>query len=114
MKRTRLASALVVALVGFAAAVYSPGGEKAQPSALFLEYCAKCHGEDGKANTPKGKQLKARDFTDPEFQSSKSDAALIKTVTRGGEDMPEFGRKLSSEQIEMLVKQDVRGFGKKN
>jgi mono/diheme cytochrome c family protein len=83
------------------------------PSALFKEYCAKCHGEDGTANTPKGRQLMARDMTDAEFQASKSDAALIKQVTDGGEDMPPFGKKLTKEQIESLVKNDVRGFANK-
>jgi mono/diheme cytochrome c family protein len=34
-------------------------------------------------------------------------------VTKGGEDMPAFGKKLSKEQIEGLVKKDVRGFGKR-
>ena len=111
MKRTRLLSALLFGgLVGFGLVLYA--GED-HPSALFKEYCAKCHGEDGKANTPKGKQLMARDFTDAEWQSSKPDDKLIKTVTKGGEDMPAFGKKLTAEQIENLVKFDVRGFGKK-
>jgi mono/diheme cytochrome c family protein len=83
------------------------------PSALYSEYCAKCHGDDGTARTPKGKQLMARDFTDEEWQSSKSDAELVKTVSKGGEDMPAFGKKLSKEQIESLVKDDVRGFAKR-
>jgi mono/diheme cytochrome c family protein len=83
------------------------------PSALFKEYCAKCHGEDGTANTPKGRQLMAQDFTDPEWQAEGTDAKLIKQVTNGGEDMPPFGKKLSKEQIESLVKNDVRGFGNK-
>jgi len=91
----------------------SPQAGDQHPSALFLEYCAKCHGQDGTANTPKGKQLMARDFTDAEWQSSKNDAQLIKTVTEGGEDMPAFGKKLTKEQIESLVKDDVRGFAKK-
>jgi mono/diheme cytochrome c family protein len=64
-----------------------------RPSALFKEYCAKCHGEDGRADTPKGRQLMAQDMTDPEFQSEKTDAELI--------------------QIESLVKNDVRSFGAK-
>ena len=55
----------------------------------------------------------ARDFTDAEFQAAKTDAQLIKTVTEGGEDMPPFGKKLSKEQIESLVKSDVRGFAPK-
>jgi mono/diheme cytochrome c family protein len=91
----------------------SPQAGDQHPSALFLEYCAKCHGQDGTANTPKGKQLMARDFTDAEWQSSKTDAQLIKTVTEGGEDMPAFGKKLTREQVESLVKDDVRGFSKK-
>jgi mono/diheme cytochrome c family protein len=55
----------------------------------------------------------AQDMTDPEWQAEKSDADLIKIVTAGGEDMPPFGKKLTKEQIESLVKKDVRGFGKK-
>ena len=111
MRRTRLlAGAVVGILAGFAVAVFA--GDQ-HPSALFREYCAKCHGEDGTANTPKGRQLMARDLTDAEFQSSKTDADLIKQVTKGGEDMPPFGKKLTVEQIESLVKNDVRGFAKK-
>jgi mono/diheme cytochrome c family protein len=111
MKATRSLAALVfLAIMGTGVVVFA--GDP-HPSALFLEYCAKCHGKDGTANTPKGKQLMARDYTDAEWQSSKTDAQLIKTVTEGGEDMPAFGKKLSKEQIESLVKNDVRGFAKK-
>ena len=111
MRKARVLGAVVFAAMGaYGAAVY--GADK-HPSDEFLQYCAKCHGEDGKAETPKGKQLMARNFTDPEFQASKTDAQLIKTVTKGQEDMPPFGKKLTAEQIESLVKNDVRGFGKK-
>jgi mono/diheme cytochrome c family protein len=111
MKATRSLAALVfLAIMGTGVVVFA--GDP-HPSALFLEYCAKCHGKDGTANTPKGKQLMARDYTDAEWQSSKTDAQLIKTVTEGGEDMPAFGKKLTKEQIESLVKNDVRGFAKK-
>ena len=84
-----------------------------RPSALYKEYCAKCHGEDGRADTPKGRQLMAQDMTDPDWQTERSDADMIKVVTNGGEDMPPFGKKLTKDQIESLVKVDVRGFGKK-
>jgi len=107
-----MSAALVFAVVGGTGTALFVGAAQ-HPSATFLEYCAKCHGEDGKGQTPKGKQLMARDFTDAEWQSAKSDADLVKTVTKGGEDMPSFGKKLSKEQIETLVKEDVRGFGKK-
>ena len=111
MKKTRILGALMFCAITSVGVVLFAGDQ--HPSALFLEYCAKCHGQDGTANTPKGKQLMARDFTDAEWQSSKKDEQLIKQVTAGSEDMPAFGKKLTKEQIESLVKNDVRRFAKK-
>ena len=109
MTTSRILGALTfTTIAGYGVALYA--GKNEHPSVLFKQYCAKCHGEDGKGETPKGKQLMARNFTDAEFQASKTDAQLIKTVTKGDEDMPPFGKKLTKEQIESLVKNDVRGF----
>ena len=111
MNRARLLG--VVVFVGIAAigiAAYAAGTPEDHPSELFKQYCAKCHGDDGKAQTTKGKFLKARNFTDAEWQADKTNAELIKTVTDGKDDMPPFGKKLTAEQIESLVKNDVRGF----
>ena len=105
-----LASYFSIALTGYA----SIAAAGFAPSKLFVERCAKCHGEDGRARTPKGQKMKARDFTDPEFQKDKTDAQLIDSVTNGTEnDMPPFGKVLSTGEIEKLVKEDVRGFAKK-
>jgi len=110
MRKTRILGGLLFgAIAGFAVALF---GADQHPSDTFLQYCAKCHGEDGKAQTPKGKQLKAQNFTDTDWQKDRTDDALIKTVTEGGMDMPAFGKKLSPEQIQSLVKNDVRGFAK--
>ena len=111
MRRTRILVGLVfggLIAVGITAYAADP-----HPSELYMEYCAKCHGEDGRGQTPKGKQLMAQDFTDPEWQAEESDAELIKVVTKGDDDMPPFGKKLTKEQIESLVRNDVRGFVKK-
>ncbi len=70
-----------------------------------------CPQRKGEGND-ETKQLRARDFTDAEWWSAKSDADMIKAVTTGGEEMPAFGKKLTAEQIETLVKDDVRGFAK--
>ena len=111
MRKTRILGGLVFgAIAGLAVGVFAADQH---PSDTFLQYCAKCHGEDGKAQTPKGKQLKAQNFTDADWQKDKNDKDLIKTVTEGGMDMPSFGKKLTPEQIESLVKNDVRGFVKK-
>jgi mono/diheme cytochrome c family protein len=112
MRRTRfLAAAFFGATVLAGLGLFAVESE--HPSALYKEYCSRCHGDDGRGQTPKGKKLNARNFTDAQWQSDKSDADLIKVVTKGGEDMPAFGKKLTKEQIESLVKEDVRGFGRK-
>ena len=112
MKHPRILGGLVFGAI--AALGVTAFATERRPSELFKQYCAKCHGEDGKADTPKGKHLMARNFTDAEWQAGVSNADLIKSVTEGKEDMPPFGKKLTSEQIESLVKNDVRGFAKKD
>jgi len=111
MSRTRILGALVFGgIMCLGLVLYA---QPKHPSETFLQYCAKCHGEDGKAQTSRGKNLKARDFTDAEFQAEESDSSMIEAITEGKDDMPPFGKKLSKEQIESLVKNDVRGFAKK-
>jgi mono/diheme cytochrome c family protein len=112
MRQARLLAILVFGgIVGLGVVLYA---QDKHPSETYEKMCAKCHGSDGKAQTNRGKQLKAQDFTDPEFQSDQSDADLIKAVTDGkDEGMPPFGKKLTKEEIASLVKFDVRGFAPK-
>jgi mono/diheme cytochrome c family protein len=111
MRGSRLLAALAFGLlVGWGVTLYA---KDEHPSDDFKQYCAKCHGEDGKADTPRGQKMKARNFTDVEWQQGVSDAELITSVTEGKEDMPPFGKKLTKEQIESLVKGDVRSFAAK-
>ena len=114
MKQTRVLGALVFGAIGALGVTLYATEKEQHPSELFKKYCAKCHGESGNADTAKGKHLMARKFTDAEWQAGESDAELIKSVTEGKEDMPPFGKNLTAEQIESLVKNDVRGFAKKN
>ena len=109
----RPAATLILAFAALGAIAFAADKGDA-PSPLFLQKCAKCHGEDGRAETERGKKMKARNFTDAEWQQSKTDSELIDSVTNGKEDdMPPFGKKLTKEQIEGLVKNDVRSFAKK-
>ena len=80
MRRDRVLAALVFGGWALGVTLYADGRS---PFGLFKQYCAKCHGEDGKADTPRGKQMKARNFTDAEWQQSMSDADLIDSVTNG-------------------------------
>ncbi|MGH9441589.1 MAG: c-type cytochrome [Thermoanaerobaculia bacterium] len=105
--KIRIPLLILVGYASLAAAAFKPSG-------LFVKKCAKCHGEDGRADTPKGRKMKAQDFTESGFQERKTDAQLIDAVTNGTEkDMPPFGKVLSADEIETLVKEDVRGFAKK-
>jgi cytochrome c6 len=84
------------------------------PQEIFEKRCAKCHGSDGKAQTKKGRELKAKDFTKPRFQQRTTDKEIVDAITDGlrKKKMPAFKNKLSPEEIQALVP-FVRAFGKK-
>jgi cytochrome c oxidase cbb3-type subunit 3 len=71
---------------------------------VFSKNCIPCHGQDGKAHTPAGRMLRAKDLT----QSKLADAEIRKQVTEGYKDqrgpvMPAFKDTLSPDQIEAVV-----------
>lgn len=76
------------------------------------ESCYYCHGNGGKGTT-KGHEFGTPDFTDPEFQSSKTDEELVKTINSGkGNHMPGYQGKMSPEMIEKMA-MVVRNFATK-
>lgn len=72
---------------------------------IYAQKCAVCHGDDGKANTPRGKRKGATDLT----KSKIGTAAGIAVITRGRDLMPAYGDELSETEI-ALVMAYVRGF----
>ena len=73
--------------------------------ATFDAQCAKCHGKDGRAKSLHAKHVHARDMTDAAWQNEVSDERLFNSITKGkGKDMPAFGKKLSEDQIDALVR----------
>ncbi len=82
---------------------------RAEHSENYETYCTICHGEDGKAQTEKGKEKRARDFTNAKWQGKVDDARLAKSIAKGHGKMPKFGDKLSADDIAALVK-EVRAF----
>ncbi len=80
-------------------------------SALFKTKCAMCHGPDGAGKTPIGQKLNVRDLHSADVQKQ-SDAELSQTIAQGKNKMPAFGKKLSAEQIKLLVA-CIRELGKK-
>jgi mono/diheme cytochrome c family protein len=71
----------------------------------FDAQCAKCHGRDGRARTTRGRLSHARDMTDASWQNEVSDERLFNSITKGkGKKMPAYGKKLSEDQIDALVR----------
>ena len=77
-----------------------PGDAKA----TFDAQCAKCHGKDGRAKSLHGKHVHARDLTDAAWQGNVSDERLFNSISNGKGKMPDFKKKLSEEQIDVLVR----------
>ena len=77
----------------------------------YLKYCSKCHGADGRADTVAGEVTGATDFTDSEWQKEVDDARLITSITHGRGGMPAFEKKLTPEQVKILVAY-IRAFKK--
>jgi mono/diheme cytochrome c family protein len=74
---------------------------------LFKTNCARCHGADGRGDTPLGHTYNSPDFTDSEWWQKHSDITstrnLVSIVTKGKGGMPGFGKKLKSSDIKLLV-----------
>jgi mono/diheme cytochrome c family protein len=86
-----------------------------QVAELFRNNCARCHGADGRGDTPLGNTYKAPDFTDSDWWKKHSDitgtTSLISIVNHGKGGMPAFGKKISRTDIRRLVEY-VRKFRK--
>jgi len=88
------------------------GAQLTRAKQLFAEKCVKCHGADGRGQTTLGEMFDAPDFTDKSWwKEDVKDKRLIESVRNGKGGMPKFGKKLTGQQIELLVTY-VRRFGK--
>ena len=80
-------------------------GRAADGPAVFAAHSAPCHGLDGKARTPAGKKLGAKDLS----ESKIADDAIAHQIAEGLKDkkgverMPSFKARLSAEEIAALV-----------
>ncbi len=95
-------SAITVVLLLMITSAATAVAQNAPAKDLFVSKCAICHGADGSAKTPMGKNLKIRDFHSPEVQKQ-SDADLKTMITKGKGKMPAFDGKLTGEQVDLLV-----------
>ncbi|HEY9486994.1 MAG TPA: cytochrome c [Chryseosolibacter sp.] len=71
---------------------------------LYAKHCRSCHGKAGEGDGPKAAELKTSpgDFTAAEFQAQ-SDGSLYYKTTEGRDDMPNFKKKIGSDEDRWLI-----------
>jgi cytochrome c553 len=99
-----------LALAATAAAVSA-----ADADANWEKSCQKCHGKDGKGQTPMGKKLELKDLTDAKYQDSFTDEKAFKAIKEGIKDGDKTKMKpaegMSDDDIKALVAK-VRAYKK--
>lgn len=74
---------------------------------LYRANCARCHGADGRGDTPMGQTFNSPDFTDNTWWQKHADItstkSLVSIVVNGRGGMPAFGKKLKTAEIKSLV-----------
>jgi mono/diheme cytochrome c family protein len=82
-------------------------GKPARTEDLYRTNCARCHGADGRGDTPLGHTYFSPDFTDNAWWQKHSDItstrSLVSIISNGRGGMPGFGKKLKSSDIKALV-----------
>lgn len=73
---------------------------------VFENHCASCHGFDGRARTPQGRKLKAKDLQD----SRLADAGIERLIREGSPTktgvsvMPAIGKDMTDAEIEAAIR----------
>jgi len=74
---------------------------------IFRTNCARCHGADGRSDTPLGQTYQAPNFTNDRWWRTNSKItgtrSLVSIVSNGKGGMPAFGKKLKPSEIKSLV-----------
>ena len=81
---------------------------------LYSKHCKSCHGNYGKGDGPKAKDLEtfAGDFTEEEFKS-RTDGVLYFQSFIGRDEMPNYEKKIPDEEDRWAVINYIRGLAEK-
>ena len=71
---------------------------------LYSKHCQSCHGKEGYGDGKKANEVEGDlgDFSTKEFQKQ-SDGALFYKTTTGRDDMPEYAKKIPSDDDRWLI-----------
>lgn len=92
-----IAGALCIGLIWGMAAQAKDG------AALYEQYCKKCHGTHGDADTWRGFIMFAAELSDVAWQEKNTDADILQAIRRGPGAMPAFEDKLPPQDIRLLL-----------
>jgi len=114
MKNVRLAASIVAG--SFLLSAVALGAEDPKKvERTWKSKCASCHGQAGKGDTDKGKELKVEDMSAAKYQGKKDDElkkAILDGVKMDGKEvMQGFKDEVTPEMADALVKY-TRGFKK--
>jgi len=81
-------------------------------SELYAKHCKSCHGKEGLGDGPKAAEQKGDlgDFSSEEFQAQ-SDGALFYKTKMGRNDMPDFSKKITSDEDIWFIVNYMRTMG---
>ncbi len=91
--------------------------EEMDADTIYGQLCVLCHGDDGQA-TEQGIEFESPSFNDPEWQASRTDEDLIKSMTEGTDnenygpvkDLVEEMLDIKDVDVKMFIPK-IRGFG---
>ncbi len=80
-----------------------PAAAEVDGKQLFRQHCAKCHAEDGRANTLRGWLYFAQNLSKAKWQDNNSDGDILEAIQDGPGAMPGYAEKLSEAEQLALV-----------
>lgn len=81
-----------------------PAAEGDAIASVWTMQCAPCHGGSGRGDGPLSRSFQGvRDLSDPQWQSSATDADIASVIRNGRNRMPAFGEALSDDTVTALV-----------
>ncbi len=110
MKHARLLASIAATSVLLSSAMALGAEDPKKTERTWKSKCASCHGQTGKGDTDKGKQMKVADMTTAAYQAKKDDE-LKKAINDGvkqekdgvKQEMDGFKGELTPEQVDALV-----------
>src|SRR5262245_17121363 len=97
-----LVSAIIVTSFAFTSRSFTDVAAAQRSGAeVYSQNCARCHGVDGRAQTPNGRQVQATDLTSTDWDPDTARDTRI--VTKGKGSMPSFKGKLRPNEISAVV-----------